>query len=106
MVQSGPTSVTVSWTTPSPPGHTTGYTIFYSTEDRIDMRDISGDGVSEKPLTGLQEGAEYSIYLVAISPHLPSKAVIFTLDLVLGIIILLTHPICVLILSISQFPVI
>ena len=82
--QEDPTSVRVSWIPPSPPGHTTGYTILYSTGERADTREISGAGVSEARLAGLVVGGEYSISLLANSQHLPSETVTVTLQLVLG----------------------
>ena len=82
--QEDPTSVRVSWLPPSPPGHTTGYTILYSTGERADTREISGAGVSEARLAGLVVGGEYSISLLATSQHLPSETVTVTLQLLLG----------------------
>ena len=72
-VQKGPTSVRVSWSPPSPLGDTAGYRISYSggSSGSVDVSDGSTDNYL---LTGLQNGAFYSISIVGTSQHLPSQA--------------------------------
>ena len=84
VVQEDSTSVRLTWTPPSPLGDTTGYTIFYSTGNTTDSREISGGRVSEAELTDLKKGGDYSISLVGRSQHLPSEAVTERLELVPG----------------------
>ena len=69
---------------PSPLGDTTGYTILYSTGNTTDSKEINGGRVSEAELTGLEEGEDYSIFLVGRSQHLPSEVVSERVELVPG----------------------
>ena len=70
-VQEGLTSVRVSWSPPSPLGDITGYRISYSggSSGSVDVSDGSTDNYT---LTGLVNGAGYTISIVATSLHLPS----------------------------------
>ena len=52
----------------------TGYRIYYQTEG--DQRSVDvGASATQHVLTGLYGGRNYSIYLVALSAHLPSPVV-------------------------------
>ena len=84
VTQRGPTTVIVSWSPPSPVGGTTGYTIFYSTGDSPSSKEVTDTATSEERLMDLKVGGNYSIYLVAVSQHLPSKSLTASLQLVLG----------------------
>ena len=67
-VQEGPTGIRVSWTPPTPLGNTTGYRIYYS-GGSSDSVDVSGGSTDNYLLTGLQNGAQYTIIIVAKSKH-------------------------------------
>ena len=73
-VQEGPTSVRVSWSPPSPLGNTTGYRISYS-DGSSGSVDVSDGSTSTRTLTGLVNGASYTISIVGTSLHLPSDVV-------------------------------
>ena len=73
-VQEGPTSVRVSWSPPSPLGDTTGYRISYSGGSSGSV-DVSGSSTSTRTLTGLVNGASYTISIVGTSLHLPSDTI-------------------------------
>ena len=67
-VQEGLTSVRVSWSPPSPLGDTAGYRISYSggSSGSVDVND--GSTITHT-LTGLENGASYTISIVAMSQH-------------------------------------
>ena len=67
-VQEGLTSVQVSWSPPTPLGDTTGYRISYSggSSGSEDARDGSTDNYL---LSGLHNGASYTISIVGTSQH-------------------------------------
>ena len=71
-VQEGPTSILVSWTPPTPPGDTTGYSIFYSSNGSSDSVNVSGHSTDNQQLSGLQNGASYTISIVGTSQHFSS----------------------------------
>ena len=72
-VQTGPTSIRVTWTPPIPLGDTTGYTIYYTNDSGSGNVTVSGD---METLTGLQNGDTYTISIVATSDTgLPSESV-------------------------------
>ena len=73
-VQEGLTSVRVSWSPPSPLGDTTGYRISYSGGSSGSV-DISDGSTNTHTLTGLVNGASYTISIVGTSLHLPSEVV-------------------------------
>ena len=72
-VQEGPTGIRVSWTPPTPLGGTTGYRIYYSGGSSGSVN-VSGGSTDNHPLTGLQNGASYTISIVGTSEHLPGEA--------------------------------
>ena len=72
-VQTGPTSIDVSWTPPTPLGDTTGYIIYYTNDDSGSVN-VTIDN-STHTLTGLQNGDTYNISIIATSQHLPSDTV-------------------------------
>ena len=71
-VQEGPTSVRVSWSPPTPLGDTTGYRISYSGGGSSGSEDVSDGSPNSYLLTGLVNGASYTISIVGTSLHLPS----------------------------------
>ena len=73
-VREGPTGIRVSWTPPTPLGDTTGYRIYYSggSSGSENVSDVSTDNLL---LTGLQNGASYTISIVGTSNHLNSDHV-------------------------------
>ena len=73
-VQEGLTSVRVSWSPPSPLGNTTGYRISYS-GGSSGSEDVSDGSTSTRTLTGLQNGASYTIFIMGTSQLLPSNVV-------------------------------
>ena len=75
-VQEGATGIQVSWTPPTPLGDTTGYRIYYSSGSSGSV-DISGGSTDNHTLTGLQNGASYTISIVGASEHLTSDHVTY-----------------------------
>ena len=76
-VQTGPTSIDVSWTPPDPLGDTTGYIIHYTNDDNTDSVDIDGGSTDEYTLSDLQNGDTYTISIIATSSSdLPSESVL------------------------------
>ena len=73
-VQESPTGIRVSWTPPTPLGDTTGYRIYYSGGSSGSVN-VSGGFTDNHTLTGLQNGASYTISIVAISEHFFSEEV-------------------------------
>ena len=73
-VQEGLTSVRVSWSPPSLLGDTTGYRISYSGGSSGSV-DVSDGSTNTHTLTGLVNGASYTISIVGTSQHLPSEEV-------------------------------
>ena len=73
-VQEGPTGIRVSWTPPTPLGDTTGYRIYYSGGSSGSVN-VSGGSTYNHLLTGLQNGAKYTICIVAMSEHFFSNKV-------------------------------
>ena len=71
VVQKSPNEIRVSWTPPTPLGDTTGYRIYYSGGSSGSV-DVSGGSTDNHTLTGLQNGASYTISIVGTSEHLPS----------------------------------
>ena len=85
-VQTGPTSIRVTWTPPTPLDGITGYIIYYANEDdsRSGSMTVSGGSTDMETLTGLQNGDTYTISIVATSDTgLPSVSVMAT-DVGLG----------------------
>ena len=73
-VQEGPTGIRVSWTPPTPLGDTTGYRIYYNGGSNGSV-DVSGGSTDNDILSGLQNGANYTISIVGTSVHFPSEEV-------------------------------
>ena len=72
-VQTGPTNITVSWSSSS---DATGYRIDYnSIGGNSGSVTISGGSIDMETLTGLQNGDTYTISIVATSEHFYSNAV-------------------------------
>ena len=75
-VQTGPTSIDVSWTPPTPLGDTTGYIIYYTNDDSGSVNvTIDNSSTVAHTLTDLQNGETYTISIIATSQHLPSETV-------------------------------
>ena len=74
-VQDGPTSILVSWSPPDPLGDTTGYRIDYTDGSSSDNVTVDGGSTDSYTLTGLQNGATYTISIMATSQGLPSVTV-------------------------------
>ena len=72
--QEGPTSVRMSWIPPSPLGDTTGYRISYS-GGSSGSEDVSDGSTNTHTLTGLVNGASYTISIVGTSQHYYSDAI-------------------------------
>ena len=73
-VQEGPTGIRVSWTPPTPLGDTTGYRIYYS-GGSSGSENVSDGSTDNLLLSGLQNGASYTISIVGTSNHLNSDHV-------------------------------
>ena len=63
-VQDGPTSITVTWTPPSPLDGITGYTISYTGGGSNNETTVSGGNTMGHTLTGLTNGENYTISIV------------------------------------------
>ena len=71
------TSILVSWSPPDPLGDTTGYRIDYARTGGSSVSvNVTGGDTREQELTGLQNGAIYTISIVAISQGFPSESVV------------------------------
>ena len=73
-VQSGPTSVSVSWTAPTSGGPVTRYDIYYVANGGPSTN--RGSTISTSyVLTNLQAGVQYNISVIAMGTYLPSLSV-------------------------------
>ena len=82
-VQDGPTSILVSWSPSDPLGDTTGYRIDYTDGSSSDNVTVDDGSTDSHTLTGLQNGATYTISIIATSAGLPSETV--TADMAVGL---------------------
>ena len=73
-----PGSFRVSWTPPASSANLTGYHIYYSGANDSGSRDV-GASATNITIDNHMVGVTYTITMVAVSPHLPSPAVIITL---------------------------
>ena len=73
-VQSGPTSVSVSWTAPTSGGPVTRYDIYYVANGGPSTSGGSTNSTSYV-LTNLQVGVQYNISVIAVGTFLPSLSV-------------------------------
>ena len=80
-VQDGPTSITVTWTPPSPLDGITGYTISYTGGGGNNETTVSGGNTMSHTLTGLTNGENYTISIVATTNGLSSAPVQATVGL-------------------------
>ena len=73
-VQSGPTSVNVSWTEPTSGGPVSRYDIYYVANG---VPSTSGGSTTSTyyALTKLQAGVQYNISVIAMGPYLGSQIV-------------------------------
>ena len=76
-VQTGPTSIRVTWTPPSSLGDTTGYRISYTGGGgSSDSMDVDGGNTNSHTLMGLTNGETYTISIMGTtSPGFPSDPV-------------------------------
>ena len=79
-VQTGPTSIIVTWTPPDPLDGITGYTISF-TGGSSGSEPVSGGNTMTHTLTGLTNGQTYTISIVATSSGLSSALVQATVGL-------------------------
>ena len=71
--QDGETTVIVSWTVPTPPGDTTGYRVYYITDNMIETSiDTNSSPIT---LTLLEPLNEYEISVVGLSEHFSSEPI-------------------------------
>ena len=81
--QDGETTIIVSWTVPTPPGDTTGYRVYYTTDNMIETSiDTNSSSIT---LTSLESLNEYEIYVVGVSEHFSSETI--TSSIFLGLFI-------------------
>ena len=73
----------MSWSPPDPLGDTTEYRIDYTDGSSSDSLTVDGGSTDSHTLTGLQNGATYTISIIATSQHLPSESV--TADMAIGL---------------------
>ena len=71
--QDGETTIIVSWTVPTPPGDTTGYRVYYITDNMIEI--IVDSNSSPITLTSLEPLNEYEISVVGLSDHFSSEPI-------------------------------
>ena len=72
--QDGETTVIVSWTVPTPPGDTTGYRVYYTT-DNMNETSIVDTNSSPITLTSLEPLNKYNISVVGLSEHFSSERI-------------------------------
>ena len=75
-VQSGPTSVSVSWTAPTSGGPVSRYDIYYVVNG---VPSTSGGSTTSTSyvLTNLQVGVQYNISVIAVGTYMPSQSAAF-----------------------------
>ena len=71
-VQTGLTSITVTWT---PSSDATGYRIYYTSDSDSGSETVSDGSTETHTLTGLVNGETYTISVAATSQHFFSEAV-------------------------------
>ena len=76
-VQSGPTSVSVSWTAPTSGGPVSRYDIYYVANGVPSTRGGSTTSTSYV-LTNLQVGVQYNISVIAVGTYMPSQSALAT----------------------------
>ena len=66
----------MSWSPPTPLEDVTGYVIYYSGSDGSGgCVNVSNGKTNSYLFSGVQTGVNYSVSIVALSQHLPSKVV-------------------------------
>ncbi|CAI8028403.1 Receptor-type tyrosine-protein phosphatase F, partial [Geodia barretti] len=83
-VQSGGTSVLLTWIPPDPLGDTTGYRISFTGGGSSGSVDVGGGSTNNYTLTGLIRGETYDISIVGTSDHISSESVELSVTLVPG----------------------
>ena len=66
--------IIVSWTVPTPPGDTTGYRVYYTTDNNM-IEIIVDSNSSPITLTSLEPLNEYEISVVGLSEHFSSESI-------------------------------
>jgi len=74
VVQEGPTGIRVSWTPTTPLKNTTGYRIYYNGGSNGSVN-VSDNTTDNYLVSGLQNGAKYTIHIVGTSKHFFSEEV-------------------------------
>ena len=97
-VQSGPTSVSVSWTAPTSGGPVSRYDVYYMANGVPSTGGGSTNSTSYV-LTNLQVGVQYNISVIAVGTYIPSRG---SMVPALGIVVLLM--ICCIIIMHSSKP--
>eukprot|EP00731_Ephydatia_muelleri_P018842 Em0011g882a len=82
-VQSGPTSVSVSWTAPTSGGPVTRYDIYYVANGSPSTKGGATNSTSYV-LTDLEVGVQYNISVIAVGTSLPSRSANVMLTLILS----------------------
>ena len=86
--QEGLTDIRVTWT--PPPSGANGYIIFYANSAGTNGTvTVDGGSTDSHTLMDLQNGATYTISIVATSQHLPSEVIVVERDIMLGKVCLL-----------------
>ena len=80
-VREGPTSIRVTWT---PSSDATGYVISYDNGAGSNSVTVDGGSTDSHTLTGLQNGATYTISIVATGEPFPSESVTTNMGVGLG----------------------
>ena len=83
-VQTGPTSIRVTWTSPDPLDGVTGYRIYYTQGGTSDSRTVNDKTTNSLTLTGLTNGRMYTISILATSVYLVSGNVYSNMPVHLG----------------------
>ena len=77
--QDGESTIIVSWAVPTPPGDTTGYRVYYITDNMIETSIDTNS--SPTTLTSLEPLNEYEISVVGLSEHFSSEPIISSIFL-------------------------
>ena len=77
LTQTGPMSITISWTPPPPLSHTTGYRVYYKplSDTEWDNTTVSDPTATTVCVTGLSSEQYYSVSIMSLSLHFPSEMV-------------------------------
>ena len=90
-VQSGPTSVNVSWTAPTSGGPVSRYDVYYMA-NRVQSTGVGSTNSTSYVLTNLQFGAQYNISVIAVGTYMPSCGSM--VPAALGIVVFFYYILC------------